>query len=91
MDSCDSLIDEHHRARADIDRESFRNWREKVLADTFRSSPKPTKNAWIPAEQPVESGNLPQSSLNLSGFSVLLCLALPTSDIFSDLLRFALL
>lgn len=58
MDSCDSLIDEHHRARADIDRESFRNWREKVLADTFRSSPKPTKNAWIPAEQPVESGTV---------------------------------
>ena len=54
----DSYKETYHKSRPKIDQESFRNWREKVLADTFRSTPKPTRNAWVPVDEPEEKGNL---------------------------------
>ena len=52
----DSYTQNRYKTKAKIDQESFRNWREKVLADTFRSTPKPTKNAWFAAEEPEKKG-----------------------------------
>ena len=52
----DSYSETYHKLRPKINQESFRNWREKLLTDTFRSTPKPTRTAWVPVEEPDERG-----------------------------------
>ena len=57
----DSYNEDRTRTVAKIDNESFRNWREKAFADTFRSTPRskpePTSIAWVPVEEAVNTGN----------------------------------